>query len=118
MYSLDKMDKHEFYDEKLDDIGYNPNHFQPPCVEKNPCIFLHKATVVQMPSHVMEPVVEAVTSPTEVFDDGDARSGEAVEMPHAASFEHVSSKFLSFILLTAEIPFATTVWMKTNTCRK
>lgn len=41
--------------------------------------------------------MEPVTSPTEVFDDGDARSGEGVEMPHAASFEHVSSKFLSFV---------------------
>ena len=47
-----------------------------------------------MPSHVME----AGTSPTEVFGhDGDARSGEGVEMPLAASFEHVSSKFLSFV---------------------
>eukprot|EP00434_Breviolum_minutum_P020463 symbB.v1.2.018046.t1/scaffold1425.1/size119490/4 len=48
-----------------------------------------QAPFVQMPSHAMEPV----TSPTEVFvSDGDARSGEGVEMPHAASFEHVSSK--------------------------
>ena len=100
------MDNHEFYDEKLDEIGYNSNHFQPPCGEKS-----LQAPVVQMP------VVEAVvTSPTEVFDDGDVRSGfQAVEMPHAASFEHVSSKFLGFIPLMAEIPFTTTAWMNKKT---
>ena len=51
--------------------------------------------MVQMPL-VVEPVVEpVVASPT---DDVDVRSG-GVEMPHAASFEHVSSKFLGFILV-------------------
>lgn len=35
-----KMDKHEFY-EKVDDIGYNPNHFQPPRVWRKIPPFSH-----------------------------------------------------------------------------
>lgn len=104
------MEKHEFYDEtwmKWDTVLPLPT---PMCVEKNPSIFLHKAPVVQMPLVVepaVEPVVEpVVASPT---DDVDVRSG-GVEMPHAASFEHVSSKFLGFMLVHSSCGKGLGVW--------
>lgn len=98
------MDKHEFYDEKVDEIGYNPNHFHPRKIPPFSSTRLQwsrcRATSWSLSLH---PQRCSVT--TEMRE-----AGKVLRCHMLRALNMCLASSSASLLLTAEIPFTTTVW--------